>query len=73
MAKELEDVFKKMVPFAKDLNEDKFQSPVDFDVKGYKVDVKCSTKKDTYKNNPNKNKSLRWHFVVKFKKIVLTS
>lgn len=41
----MENVFKSTVPFAKDLNEDKFQSPVDFDVKGYKVDVKCSTKK----------------------------
>lgn len=65
MAKEMEDRFKKFIPFAKDLNENKFQATVDFDVNGYKVDVKCSTKKDGYKNNPNKNKSLRWAFCCK--------
>ena len=38
-----EHLFKQIVPFAQDLNLNRFQSKYDFDVRGYKVDVKCGT------------------------------
>ena len=65
MAKHFEDLFKDLIPAAKDYNEDKFQAKVDFKVHNHLVDVKSSTKKDGYKNNPNKKPSFRWAFCVK--------
>tara|TARA_R110002012_G_scaffold49804_2_gene128769 strand:- start:32542 stop:33123 length:582 start_codon:yes stop_codon:yes gene_type:complete len=65
LAKETEDTFKKTVPFAVDCNEGEFQAKMDFKVKGFNVDVKASTKKDGYKNNPKKNASYRWAFSCK--------
>lgn len=65
MAKYFEDKFKKLIPYAEDFNSEKFQAKVDFKVKGLLVDVKSSTKKDGYKNNPKKNASFRWAFSVK--------
>ena len=65
MAKKLEDYFQKIVPQAVDGNESKFQAQVDFIVGSLKVDVKSSTKKDGYKNNPKKNPSYRWAFSTK--------
>ena len=62
LAKTTEDLFKYTIPFAEDFNEGKFQAKVDFNVKGLLVDVKSSTKKDGYKNNPKKNSSFRWAF-----------
>ena len=65
LAKETEDLFKKTVPFAVDCNENEFQAKMDFKVKGFNVDVKASTKKDGYKNNPKKNVTYRWAFSCK--------
>lgn len=65
MAKAIEDRFQNLVPYAKDNNKDKFQAKMDFDVRGYQVDIKSSTKKDGYKNNPHKGVALRWAFSVK--------
>ena len=65
MAKYFEDLFKEWIPFAKDNNENEFQSKIDFKVGELFVDVKSSTKKDGYKNNPKKNASYRWAFSVK--------
>lgn len=65
MAKRTENLFNEMIPYASDANEGKFQALVDFDVKGHSVDIKGSCKNDAYKNNPRKNKSLRWAFSCK--------
>lgn len=65
LAKSTEDMFKNIVPYAVDCNDTQFQAKMDFKVKGYNVDVKASTKKDGYKNNPNKNVSYRWAFSCK--------
>ena len=65
MANSLEKHFKKLIPYAEDFNEDLHQSPIDFLVKGLSVDIKSSTKKDGYKNNPRKNASFRWAFSTK--------
>lgn len=65
MAKHFEDLFSEWIPKAKDNNKGKFQAKTDFKVGSYLVDVKSSTKKDGYKNNPKKNASFRWAFSVK--------
>lgn len=65
MAKAMEDKFKEIVPYAEDCNEDKFQAQVDFKVKNLTVDIKSSTKKDGYKNNPKKQPAYRWAFSTK--------
>ncbi len=65
MAKALEDKFKELVPHAEDCNRGKFQAKVDFKVGDVYVDVKSSTKKDGYKNNPKKSSSYRWAFSTK--------
>ena len=65
LARYTEKKFKTLVPYAEDHNTEKFQAKMDFTVKGLKVDVKASTKKDGYKNNPRKNASFRWAFCVK--------
>lgn len=41
------------------MNEGKFQAKVDFKVGDTYVDVKASSKKDGYKNNPRKKKKRR--------------
>lgn len=65
LARHTEKEFNKLIPYAKDLNEGKYQAKLDFDVKGLKVDVKASTKKDGYKNNPKKGAAYRWAFCCK--------
>lgn len=65
LARYTEKKFHKLIPYAVDMNDEKFQAKLDFTVKNYKVDVKASTKKDGYKNNPSKNPSLRWAFSCK--------
>ena len=65
MARYGEELFKSLVPHAIDSNDTTFQAKVDFNVNGIPVDVKCSTKKDGYKSNPNKNTSYRWAFSTK--------
>ena len=62
LASYTEALFQKTVPSAMNHNMDKFQASLDFSVCGVKVDVKSSTKKDGYKNNPNKNPAFRWAF-----------
>lgn len=64
-ARSVEQKFNTLIPYAEDLNNDKFQTKIDFKIKGLYVDVKASTKKDGYKNVPNKNASLRWAFSCK--------
>lgn len=65
MAREMEKHFHSLIPYAKDMNEDSFQYEYDFSIKGLKVDIKSSTKKDGYKKNPRKNASYRWAFSCK--------
>lgn len=65
MAKALEDKFKELVPHAQDYNKDKFQAQVDFKVGDLYVDIKSSTKKNGYKNNPKKSAAYRWAFSTK--------
>lgn len=65
MARATEKIFHETVPHAVDMNEGKFQAKLDFTVNNLKVDVKASTKKDGYKNNPRKNASYRWAFCCK--------
>lgn len=65
LARYTEKLFSSTIPYAVDLNDEKFQAKLDFSVKGYKVDVKASTKKDGYKNNPRKNAAFRWAFSCK--------
>tara|TARA_R110002153_G_scaffold53726_5_gene149582 strand:- start:6098 stop:6682 length:585 start_codon:yes stop_codon:yes gene_type:complete len=62
LAERTETLFQKTVPLAKNNNLSSFQAKMDFIVGTYKVDVKASTKKDGYKNNPKKNAALRWAF-----------
>jgi hypothetical protein len=61
LASKGELLFKTLVPFAENLNEKSFQAKVDFDVFGYKVDVKTSNAR---KANV-KLSSLRWAFSLK--------
>lgn len=65
MAKALEDRFQELVPKAKDYNKDKFQAQIDFKVGELSVDIKSSTKKDCFKNNPKKPANYRWAFSTK--------
>lgn len=53
--------FLSLVPDAEDMNGRKFQSKVDFYVRGYSVDVKCSTLKLGSKGTDRR----RWAFSVK--------
>jgi hypothetical protein len=64
-AREVEQKFNLSIPYAEDLNSNKFQTKIDFKIKGLYVDVKASTKKDGYKNTPNRNPSFRWAFCCK--------
>ena len=64
-----EDLFKDLVPIAVNLNDTKFQAKMDFKVGSYSVDVKASTKKDGYKNNPKKNPAFRWAFSCKVQEV----
>lgn len=61
LAAKAERIFKELVPYAKDQNRAKFQSKYDFIVKGYKIDVKCSTLRPSSKGS----QSLRWAVSVK--------
>lgn len=61
-ARKTENKFKELIPYAIDHNNDVFQNKIDFSIGSVKVDVKASTKKDGYKNNPRKNASYRWAF-----------
>ena len=65
MARYFEDLFKGLIPSAENNNQNQFQAKVDFKVGDYFVDIKSSTKKDGYKNNPKKKASFRWAFCVK--------
>ena len=65
LARYAENKFKDLLPYAEDHNTEKFQAKMDFTVKGLSVDVKASTKKNGYKNNPRKNPSFRWAFCCK--------
>jgi hypothetical protein len=56
-----EQMFKNLVPFAKDHNQDQFQSKVDFDVNGLKVDVKAGKPRQLNK----RFKALSWSFSFK--------
>ena len=62
LAKYSEDLFQKMIPYAKDNNTSKAQASLDFEVKGLNVDVKSSCKKDPYANNDIKSGkgAIRW-------------
>lgn len=59
-------LFKSLVPFADDQNGRKFQSKIDFDVRGYGVDVKTSTLKLSNKNC----KLRRWAFSTKKQEMI---
>ncbi|QQP86902.1 hypothetical protein [Entomomonas asaccharolytica] len=61
LAAEGERIFKELVPIAKDLNAEQFQSKIDFDVLGYSVDVKTST----LKKSNCRSESKRWAFSLK--------
>ena len=61
-AHKAEELFQKLVPSATDMNEGKFQAKVDFKIGDTYVDVKASSKKDGYKNNPRKKAAYRWAF-----------
>lgn len=61
-----EILFKSLVPFADDQNGRKFQSKIDFDVRGYGVDVKTSTLKLSNKNC----KLRRWAFSTKKQEMI---
>lgn len=65
LARYAENKFKSLIPYAEDHNTEKFQAKMDFTVKGLSVDIKSSTKKDGYKNNPLRNPSFRWAFCCK--------
>ena len=65
LARYTEKLFHKTIPFAKDLNDEQFQAKSDFDIKGTKVDIKSSTKKDSNKRALSKNHSFRWAFSCK--------
>jgi hypothetical protein len=59
MAARAEVEFLRLVPFAEDQNRASFQSKVDFNVKGYGVDVKSSTKRND-----------RWAFSLKKQELI---
>ena len=59
-------LFKSLVPFADDQNGRRFQSKIDFDVRGYGVDVKTSTLKLSNKNC----KLRRWAFSTKKQEMI---
>lgn len=61
-----EKIFNDLVPIAKDLNKEQYQSKIDFDVFGYGVDVKTS---NLNKSN-SKAKSKRWAFSVKKQELI---
>lgn len=61
-----EKIFKNLVPIARDLNKEKFQSKIDFDVLGYGVDVKTS---NLNKSN-SKAISKRWAFSIKRQELI---
>ena len=56
-----EQLFQSIVPFAKNANHDQFQSKVDFEVNGLKVDVKAGMPRQLNK----KFASLSWSFSFK--------
>ena len=62
-----EQMFQLLVPFAKDQNQNQFQSKIDFDVNGLKVDVKTGKPRQLNK----KFKALSWSF--SFKRQTLTA
>lgn len=64
LARKTEKLFNSILPEAEDLNNEKFQNDIDFKYKNISIDVKSSTKKDGYKNNPRKNAAFRWAFSV---------
>lgn len=61
-----EQKFLELVPEAEDLNRRKFQAKVDFYVRGYSVDVKCSRAHRSSKGTPRK----RWAFSIKKQEFV---
>ncbi len=61
-----EKIFSDLVPDAKNLNKEQYQSKIDFDVFGYGVDVKTS---NLNKSN-SKAKSKRWAFSVKKQELI---
>lgn len=50
LASRAEQEFLNLIPYAKDMNQEKFQAHYDFEVKGLKVDVKASTLKKISQN-----------------------
>lgn len=50
LASRAEQDFLSLIPYAKDMNQEKFQAHYDFEVKGLKVDVKASTLRKISKN-----------------------
>jgi hypothetical protein len=61
-----EQLFQNLVPYAKNFNDDKFQSKIDFDVNGLKVDVKTSKPRQLNK----KFKALSWSFSFKKQSLI---
>jgi hypothetical protein len=62
-----EQMFRNLVPFAKDCNQSQYQSKVDFDVNGLMVDVKAAKPRQLNK----RYKALAWSF--SFKKQALAA
>lgn len=56
-----ESEFKRLVPYAKDMNTVSFQAKYDFDINGIKVDVKCSLPRRLNKKYPTRS----WAFSFK--------
>lgn len=61
-----ERIFSELVPFAHDTNADKFQSKIDFIVRGHLVDVKTSRLKQSNKAS----KLRRWAFCLKKQEMI---
>lgn len=61
-----EALFKQLVPHAIDKNEEQFQSKYDFDVKGYKVDIKAGRPKQMNK----RFSALSWSFSFKKQRLI---
>jgi hypothetical protein len=61
-----EQMFRNLVPFAKDCNQSQYQSKVDFHVNGLMVDVKASKPRQLNK----RYKSLSWSFSFKKQALV---
>lgn len=61
-----EQMFQFLVPFAKDHNQEQFQSKVDFDVNGLKVDVKAGKPRQLNK----RFKALSWSFSFKRQSLI---